>query len=135
MQNDIFPLMETSLGGDMGGNLVARGKLTYVARPLATGTSRVAMGFLRGLSGADVGDMLPATDPDQPWMSWTQIDTYGQRHLVATTPTLEFDEFRRTIRHGPVRARALIDSLWFVEECLGQNWEAKWTYVGYIDVS
>lgn len=136
VQNNMFEDIATSAGlASAGGNLIARGRMTYVARPLATGTSRIATGFLRGIASADVGDMLPATDPGQPWMAWHQLETFGQRHLVATTPTLEFDEFRRVHRHGPVRARALLDAFWFVEESVTQNWESSWQYQAWVDVS
>jgi hypothetical protein len=135
VQNGLTTLMESAALMDLGGCLIARGWLQYVARPTATGSSSCNAAFFRGLDTLDVGDVLPGTDPDNNYINWQKIATYGQRHLVATTPTLEFDEFRRIFRHRAVRMRSLSDELWFVEEALGQNWEAQWHYRGWVDVS
>jgi len=134
-QVDLVAAMETAFGSDLGGCLIARGNLRWTGRPTVTGASAMTMALYRGIDTLDVGDLLPATDALTNYLRTHTIATYGQRHLVATTPTLEFEEFRRTLRHGPVRLRAVNDTLWSVEECVNQNWEAQWVYESWVDVS
>lgn len=125
---DVVGSVETALGENLEGALIRRIEITGVWRPTATGISSLTTGFFRGPSTLDVADLAPAVDPGQSWMSWNVLPTYGQRHLVATTPTLEFDEFRRkAIMRTHLRLKSFGDTVFFVEEVLSQSWEGAYT--------
>jgi len=124
---DLAAAWETIVGADLSGTLVKGLVIDYVARPLVTGQSNYATGILRGTSLLDAADLAPATQTGDAWMSRRDHLTYGTRHMVATTPTLEFDQWRFKVRYPTFRIRGGTDSIWHCEETTGQNWEAFWS--------
>ena len=126
--NDLGAAVEAVIGEQLEGALLHRVEIIGRWRPTVTGSSQLCTGFFRGPSTLDVADLDPAVDPGQNWLGWHATGTYGQRHLVATTPTLEFDEFRRTFRmRRKLRMRSFGDTLFFAEAVLGQDWEGAWS--------
>jgi len=126
--NDLGAAVETAVGEQLEGAMIHAVQIIGRWRPTVTGSSQLCTAFFRGPSSLDVADLSPATDPGQNWLGWRATGTYGQRHLVATTPTLEFDEFRRTFwMRRKLRMRSFGDTLFFAEEVLGQDWEGAWS--------
>lgn len=126
--NDLGAAVEAAIGEQLEGALIHGIEIIGRWRPTVTGSSQLCTAFFRGPSSLDVADLSPAADPGQNWIGWRATGTYGQRHLVATTPTLEFDEFRRTFRmRVKLRMRSFGDTVFFVEEVLGQDWEGAWS--------
>lgn len=136
LHTDLVSSAETSLGMDLGGTLLAKVRGHLVARPTVTGFSRLATGIIITPNTVDVGDIDVLEEDELAWWGWRTIPTHGQRHLVATTPTLEFDEFRWVQRWpGSRRIRNQHDTAMFVAECTSQNWEIGGLFELWFDVS
>jgi hypothetical protein len=129
---DLVAAFETLVGQNLDGVLITNLQLYGVARPLVTGASNYAVGVQRASNLLDVADLDAANQAGDAWMWRRDHFTYGQRHLVATTPTLEFDEIHWRARIPAVRVRTGNDALWLVESTTLQNWEAFWMAQGTV---